>query len=88
MTPLQIQALQKYNKIMIGNGGDRRSLKLYNIRVILDKENLTEKDILMLQHFVNATRHEIDSTAYVANTAVYPASWGHTTTVLSRKSAK
>ncbi len=86
MTPLQTAAQQKYNKLMMGNGHDSRMVKLYNIRVILEKPNLTEDDILVLTHFINATRKEIDSTTYVANTAVYPSSWGHTTTVLSKKS--
>jgi hypothetical protein len=88
MTPLQTQAQQKYNKIMMGNGSDHRSLKLYNIRVILEKEHLTEDDIIMLQQFVDASRKQIDKTSYVANTAVYPSSWGHTTTVLTQKNTK
>ena len=82
---LQDIAQKKYNKIMMGNGSDTKFMRLYNVRAILDKEHLTEEDVLMLQQFVNATRQEIDKTAYVANTAVYPSSWGHTTTVLQKK---
>lgn len=88
MTELQQQAQQKYNKIIMGNGSEYRSLKLYNVRAILEKPNLTEDDELVLRHFLNATRQEIDRTAYVANTAVYPSSWGHSVTVLKRKSAE
>ncbi len=84
-TELQTLAQKKYNKIMMGNGSDAKLMRLYNVRAILDKENLTEADILMLQHFVNASRQEINNTAYVANTAVYPTSWGHTITVLAQK---
>ena len=83
---LQLAAQKKFNRIMMGNGADGKFMRLFNVRAILDKEDLTEDDILLLQHFVNATRQEIDSTTYVANTAVYPSSWGHTTTVLSKKS--
>ena len=86
MTPLQIEAQKKYSNILMGNGSDYRFLRLYNVRAILEKEHLTEEDILLLQQFVNASRKEIEQTAYVANTAVYPSSWGHTTTVLTRKS--
>lgn len=88
MTELQLQAQKKYNKIMIGNGAELRAMRLYNVRAILEKENLTEADTLLLQQFLNATRAEIDRTAYVANTAVYPMSWGHKTTVLARKNTK
>jgi hypothetical protein len=88
MTELQQEAQKKYNIIMKGNGGDYRQLRLYNVRDLLDKKHLTENDILVLQHFINATRQEIDRTAYVANTAVYPMSWGHKTTVLARKNTK
>jgi spore germination protein YaaH len=87
-TELQTLAQKKYNKVMMGNGSDIKLMRLYNVRAILDKENLTEADILMLQHFVNATRQEIDRTAYVANTAVYPSSWGHATTDLRLKITK
>ena len=87
-TELQITAQKKYNKIMMGNGSDTKFMRLYNVRAILDKQNLTEADVLLLQHFINATRQEIDRTAYVANTAVYPTSWGHTTTDLTRKITK
>ena len=82
---LQAAAQKKYNRILMGNGADNRIIKLYNVRAILDKLHLTEDDILLLQQFVNATRKEIEKTAYVANTAVYPTSWGHTTTVLQKK---
>jgi hypothetical protein len=88
MTLLQIQAQQKYNKIMMGNGSESRNLRLYNVRVILEKPNLTEDDIIMLQQFVDAPREQIDKTSYVANTAIYPSSWGHKTTVLKQKNAK
>jgi hypothetical protein len=83
---LQAAAQKKYNRIMMGNGSDAKFMRLFNVRAILDKAKLTEEDILLLQHFVNATRQEIDRTSYVANTAVYPSSWGHSTTVLSKKS--
>ena len=88
MTELQIQAQKKYNKIIMGNGSELRSLRLYNVRAILEKANLTEDDRLLLQQFVDAPREQIDKTAYVANTAVYPTSWGHKTTVLRRKSSE
>ena len=88
MTELQILAQQKYNKIMMGNGSETRGLRLFNVRAILEKQTLTEADTLLLQHFLTATRQEIDNTAYVANTAVYPMSWGHKTTVLTRKIGK
>ncbi len=88
MTELQQQAQQKYNKIVMGNSSEHRILRLYNVRAILDKEQLSEDDIIMLQQFVMATREEIENTAYVANTAVYPMSWGHKTTVLTRKNTK
>jgi hypothetical protein len=88
MTTLQTLAQQKYNKIMMGNGNDARSVRLYNVRIILEKEHLTEDDTLLLQQFVNATRKEIEHTSYVANTAVYPSSWGHTTTDLRLKITK
>lgn len=85
MTELQIQAQKKLNKILMGNGSEQRCLRLYNVRAILEKHTLTEDDALLLQHFVNATREEIDNTAYVANTAVYPTSWGHNTVRLTVK---
>jgi hypothetical protein len=88
MTTLQTLAQKKYNKIMMGNGNDARSVRLYNVRIILEKEHLTEDDTLLLQQFVNASRKEIEHTSYVANTAVYPSSWGHTTTVLTHKITK
>jgi Na+-translocating ferredoxin:NAD+ oxidoreductase RnfE subunit len=88
MTTLQTLAQQKYNKIMMGNGHDTKMVKLYNVRAILEKEHLTEDDTLLLQQFVNATRKEIEHTSYVANTAVYPSSWGHATTDLRLKITK
>ena len=88
MTPLQILAQQKYNKIAQGNGNPAKLLKLYNVRAILDKADLTEDDVIMLQQFVDAPREQIDKTAYVANTAIYPSSWGHKTTVLKQKNTK
>ena len=87
-TALQELAQKKYNRIMMGNGSDAKFMRLFNVRAILDKDHLTEEDILLLQHFINATRQEIDRTAYVANTAVYPSSWGHTTTDLRLKITK
>ena len=88
MTDLQIQAQKKLNKILMGNGGEYRQLRLYNIRDLLDKEHLTQADTLVLEHFLISDKATIDNTAYVANTAVYPMSWGHYTTVLTRKTAK
>lgn len=72
----------------MGNGMETRQLRLYNIHDLLTKQNLTEADIKVLTHFLNATAQEIAQTAYVANTAVYPTSWGYTTTVLKQKSQK
>jgi hypothetical protein len=88
MTELQILAQKKYNKIVMGNCSDQRQLRLYNVRAILDKEQLTEDDIIMLQQFLMATREQIEKTAYVANTAIYPTSWGSTTHRLTVKTAK
>ena len=88
MTPLQTLAQQKYNKLMMGNGTETRMVKLYNIQQLLDKQNLTELDTLVLTQFLNATRKEIENTTYVANTAVYPSSWGHMTTDLRLKNTK
>ena len=84
-TELVQLALKKYNNISMGNGSESRTVKLYNIHNLFTKKNLTEQDKRQLEHFVNATRQEIESTAYVANTVVSPMSWGHTTTVLARK---
>ena len=84
-TELKEQALNKYNKISMGNGSDGRTLKLYNIHSLLSKEKLNKEDRQQLQHFVNATKQEIEQTAYIANTIISPMSWGHTTTVLARK---
>lgn len=88
MTELQILAQKKYNKIVMGNGSDLRNLKLFNVRAILDKANLTEDDVLLLQQFVDASREQIDKTAYVANAAVYPTSWNHKTVRLTVKTTK
>lgn len=88
MTELQKLALQKYNKIMMGNGSDWRMIKLFNIQQLFEKQDLTEDDIIMLQQFLSASRREIEHTSYVANTAVYPSSWGHKTTVLTHKITK
>lgn len=88
MTELQILAQKKYNKIIMGNGMESRQLRLYNIHNLLEKPTLTEADIKVLEHFMNATAQEIAQTTYVANTAIYPSSWGHTTTVLKQKTAK
>lgn len=88
MTELQQQALTKLNKILMGNGGIYRGLKLYNIQDLLHKENLTEDDVLVLTHFLMSDKKTLDNTTYVANTAIYPSSWGHTTTILKRKTAK
>jgi hypothetical protein len=85
MNKLQLQAQAKLNKILMGNGGDQRSLKLFNIRDLLHKESLTKDDELVLQHFLMSDKQTIDNTAYVSNTAVYPMSWGHSVTVLKRK---
>ena len=85
MKKIQLQAQAKLNKIIMGNGGDQRNLKLFNIRDLLHKELLTKDDELVLEHFLNSDKQTIDNTAYVANTAVYPMSWGHSVTVLKRK---
>jgi len=85
MKKIQLQAQAKLNKIIMGNGGDQRNLKLFNIRDLLHKELLTEDDELVLEHFLMADKATIDNTAYVANTAVYPMSWGHNVTVLKQK---
>lgn len=85
MKQIQIDATKKLNKILMGNGGDYRSLKLYNIRDLLNKESLTERDELVLKHFLMSDKQTIDNTAYVSNTAIYPASWGHSITVLKQK---
>ena len=85
MTELQLLAQKKYSQLAQGNGSDNRMLKLYNIHNLLNKESLTEQDVDQLQHFVTATRAELDRTAYVANTVISPMSWGHVTQVLKRK---
>lgn len=88
MTELQLQAKEKLSKILMGNGGEYRGLRLYNIQDLLHKENLTEDDVLVLTHFLMSDKRTIENTTYVANTAVYPSSWGHSVTVLKQKSAK
>lgn len=85
MTELQQQAYKKYNIILMGNGGEFRGLRLYNIKVLLDKHTLTEDDILVLKHFLMSDKKTLENTTYVANTAVYPSSWGHVTTQLRKK---
>ena len=85
MNTLQQQALKKLNVILTGNGGDIRGIRLFNIRDLLFKETLTTQDERVLQHFIDSDRRTIEQTTYVANTAVYPSSWGHTTTQLRRK---
>jgi len=84
-TELQALALKKYNKILMGNGSESRSIKLYSIHNLFTKSNLSAEDRFQLQHFVDASREDIDRTAYVANTVVSPMSWGHATTMLPRK---
>lgn len=88
MTEIQQQAQEKFNKILMGNGGELRGLRLYNIQDLLHKEYLTEDDILVLKHFLMSDKQTIEKTTYVANTAVYPSSWGHTVTVLKQKNTK
>lgn len=85
MTELQKQAQIKFGKILMGNGGELRGLRLFNVQDLLYKEHLTEDDILVLQHFLISDKRTLENTTYVANTAIYPSSWGHTTTVLKRK---
>ena len=85
MTELQTLAQIKLSKIIMGNGSEYRTVRLYNIQDLLHKATLTPQDELVLQHFLNSDRKTIDQTTYVANTAVYPSSWGHTTTVLRKK---
>lgn len=87
MKQIQLDAQVKLNKILMGNGGDLRSIKLHNVRMLLFKESLTEDDERVLEHFLMADKATIDNTAYVANTAVYPMSWGHSVTVLKRKNS-
>lgn len=87
-TELQQQALNKYNKISMGNGSDIRTMRLFNIQQLLSKTELSDADRHQLQHFISATRAEIENTAYVANTVVYPQSWCHNVTVLTQKNAK
>lgn len=84
-TELKEHALKKYNNISMGNGSEHRVIKLYNIHNLLNKENLTDADVAQLTHFVNSSKQEIETTAYVANTIVSPMSWGHYTTQIPRK---
>ena len=88
MTELQQQALTKFNKILMGNKGELRGLRLFNIQDLLHKETLTEDDIQVLKHFLISDKKTIEQTTYVANSAIYPSSWGHTVTILNKKSAK
>ena len=85
MTELQTQALTKFNKILMGNNGELRGLRLYNIQDLLYKETLTAQDELVLQHFLQSDKQTIEKTTYVANSAIYPSSWGHTVTILRKK---
>lgn len=85
MTELQQAALKKFNHILMGNGGDLRSIRLYNVKVLLDKATLTHEDELVLKHFLQSDKRTIDQTTYVANTVIYPSSWGHEVTVIKRK---
>jgi hypothetical protein len=85
MNSLQQQSLKKLNLIIIGNGGELRSVRLFNIRDLIFKDSLTKADELILQHFIDSDRRTIEQTTYIANTAVYPSSWGHTTTQLRKK---
>ena len=85
MTELQTLAQIKLSKIIMGNGAEYRTVRLYNIQDLLHKATLTPQDELVLQHFLNSDKKTIEQTTYVANTAVYPSSWGHTTTVLRKK---
>lgn len=86
MTELQQQAYKKYSLILMGNGGELRGIRLYNIKVLLDKPSLTHNDELVLKHFLMSDKQTIEQTTYIANTAIYPSSWGHTTTQLRKKS--
>ena len=85
---LKEQALKKYNNISMGNGGEQRTLKLFNILDLLNKENLTDADVAQLKHFILVDRKQLETTAYVANTIVSPTSWGSETIVLKRKAGK
>ena len=85
MTLLQTQAQEKFNRILMGNGGDLRAIRLYNIQDLLHKETLTERDELVLKHFLISDKQTIEKTTYVANTAIYPSSWGHSVTILRKK---
>ncbi len=84
-TELQAIALKKYYKVVMGNGSESRTVRLYNIHNLFNKPDLTDADRTQLRHFVMATKAEIENTAYVANTVVSPMSWGHSTTILKRK---
>lgn len=85
MNTLQQQALKKLNLIIIGNGGELRNVRLHNVRDTIFKDSLTDQDELILRHFIDSDRRTIEQTTYIANTAVYPSSWGHTTTQLRKK---
>lgn len=85
MTPLQIDAEKKYNKILMGNGSDLRSARLFNIWDLLYKEQLTHQDELVLKHFLMSDKQTLEQTTYVANSAIFPSSWGHSVTILRKK---
>lgn len=85
MTDLQRQAQIKFSRIIMGNGGELRGLRLFNIQDLLHKESLTPEDELVLKHFIMSDKRTLENTTYVANTAIYPSSWGHTVTILSKK---
>jgi hypothetical protein len=85
MTPLQQDAEKKYNKILMGNGSDLRGARLFNIFDLLYKPTLTRQDELVLKHFLMTDKQTLEQTTYVANTAIFPSSWGHTVTILRKK---
>lgn len=85
MTELQTQAQVKLSKILMGNGGELRGLRLFNIQDLLHKETLTAQDELVLKHFLMSDKRTIEQTTYVANSAIYPSSWGHEVTILKPK---
>lgn len=85
MTELQQQAQTKLNKILMGNGGELRALKLHNIQNLLHKSQLTAADERLLKHFLMSDRQTLENTTYVANSVIYPSSWGHTVTNLRKK---
>lgn len=88
MTPLQQDAEKKFNRILMGNGADLRGARLFNVHDLLYKPSLTPQDELVLKHFLMSDKQTLEQTTYVANTAIYPSSWGHTVVFLKQKSAK